>query len=104
MTTFSQRYGLKQVPRVVQIDTMSDELRSSIWNVFDEYVWSHDSFLCDGHGGMGTVDWLSRELWPHYFKKPIDSRPDDYVRPGAAAVCSAIRVASGRLHEINKGS
>ena len=75
MKTFSERKGLKPVSDIIQIDSMNEELRSSLWNTLDVALWSTDDFIYRHYGEPHIVP-LSRSLWFHYFKKPIDSRPD----------------------------
>jgi hypothetical protein len=74
MKSFSQRKGLKPVPEVAQVGTMSDELRNSLWNALDTIFWSTDGFIYGRHG-YGEIEEFSRALWSRYFKKPVDSRP-----------------------------
>lgn len=48
---------------------MNDDLRNGLWNVLDLVIWSKEGFL------LSRVEAFSRDLWFHYFKKPIDTRP-----------------------------
>ena len=72
MKRFSQRKGLKSVAEVIQIDSMSAELRNSLWNVLDVSLWSSSSPV--------PIRPFSERLWFFFFKKPIDSRPDTPYR------------------------
>jgi AbiJ N-terminal domain 4 len=74
MQSFSQRKGLKPVRDFVQIDGMSDDLRNGLWNVLDVAIWSDTEFLFTRHGA-GQIMPFSRDLWFHFFKRPIDRRP-----------------------------
>lgn len=85
MKTFSERKGLKPLSETIQISSMNEALRNSLWNVLDIQLWSTDGFLFRSHG-QPLIDGLSRTLWFRYFKKPIDSRPAH-----AHAILSAIR-------------
>jgi len=71
---FSQRKGYKPVSKIIQRDGVSDELRNTLWNILDLFVWQTRDFLYTQYGetGMGTY---STTLWLNYFKKPIDTRP-----------------------------
>ncbi len=71
---FSQRKGYKPVSQVIQTEGMSDELRNSIWNVLDVYVWK--GILAN----YSETSDFSRTLWGSYFKRPIDTLPT--YRPG----------------------
>jgi hypothetical protein len=73
---FSERKGHKAISRVIQKEGMNDELRSSLWNVLDLFVWRRDGFL-DQRYGTQNMENFSTALWFEYFKAPIDSRPDD---------------------------
>lgn len=75
MKTFSQRKGLKPISEIIQAASMDEDLRNSIWNALDMAIWSNPDFLFKLHGEPG-IEPFSRELWFDYFKKPMDSRPD----------------------------
>jgi hypothetical protein len=45
MKTFSERKGLKKVTETIQVDSMSDELRNSLWNVLHLFFWNTKGFL-----------------------------------------------------------
>lgn len=75
MKTFSERKGIKPIADVVQTTWMSDELRNSLWNVLAVAMWSTDDFMYRQYGQPGMQP-FSQALWFHYFKEPIDSRPD----------------------------
>jgi AbiJ N-terminal domain 4 len=60
MIKFSDRLGLTQAPQEIQIDSMNDDLRTSLWN------WVVEVIQYDG--GKRSVP----TLWRDYFKKPLD--------------------------------
>lgn len=72
---FSERIGIKPVETALQVQGMNDELRNSLWNVLDVFIWSKNNFLYRQYGS-GDIEEFSRRLWFHYFKKPMDSRPE----------------------------
>lgn len=76
MKTFSQRKGLKPISEIIQTTSMNEDLRNSIWNALDFAIWSKPNFLYSRHG-KPDIELFSRDLWFDYFKKPIDSRPDE---------------------------
>ena len=48
MKTFSERKGLKPVSEIIQIDSMNEALRNSLWNALDVALWSSEKFIyCD---------------------------------------------------------
>lgn len=74
---FSQRIGMRPVQTALQTGGMEDALRSSLWNVLDLYIWQRKGFLYQEYGrGLGAIDPFSKALWFHFFKKPIDTRPE----------------------------
>ncbi len=75
MKTFSERKGLKPVSEIIQIDSMNEALRNSLWNALDVALWSTVDFI-DRDYSEPHIQPLSRSIWFHYFKKPIDSRPN----------------------------
>jgi hypothetical protein len=74
MNSFSQRKGLKPIPEIIQLESMNDSLRNSLWNVLQELLWSGKYFL-DSSSIVPNIYSLSNALWFSYFKKPTDSRP-----------------------------
>ena len=74
MKRFSQRKGFKPVSDTIQVNGMSDELRNSIWNVLDVFLYQSDGFLYKQYGEPG-VDTFCSNLWFHFFKKPVDTIP-----------------------------
>jgi len=63
MTLFSQRKGLKPVRSAIQIDSMNEDLRNSLWNALMLFYFEDVNIKKD----------LLALLWVFYFKKPIDS-------------------------------
>lgn len=72
---FSQRIDITPVETALQTQGMNDALRNSLWNLLDVYIWSRGGFLYVQYGSP-DIEEFSRGLWFHYFKKPMDSRPD----------------------------
>lgn len=72
---FSERLGITTVESVLQVGEMNDDLRNSLWNVLDIFMWGSKNFVFSSYGQAGIFN-FSHDLWFHYFKKPVDSRPD----------------------------
>lgn len=72
---FSQRKGFKEINKIIQKDTMNDELRNSLWNVLELMIWNRNRFMHNEYG-IPIIDKYSTELWFSYFKKPIDTRKE----------------------------
>jgi hypothetical protein len=70
MKRFSQRIGAVEASSIIQLDTMSDALRNSIWN----FIVS----LCDdGESGWWRIAELSCQF---FFKAPVDELPPYNIR------------------------
>lgn len=72
---FSQKKGFTPVSEIIQVDGMSDELRNSLWNSLDQFLWSTKEFMRSDYGRAKMHD-FSRSLWFHFLKLPVDQRPD----------------------------
>lgn len=77
---FSERRGLKSVSEIIQVDTMTQELRNSLWNILSvnfllRYKES-SSFDYISYQGR-YVDEFTTYLWREYFKHPLDHRPQN---------------------------
>jgi hypothetical protein len=77
---FSQRNGLIQASEIIQSDSMSDELRNSLWSVLNLMVWT----LGNGEFSVNKTDFSTqggflKYIWFAYFKKPIDTIPRIYT-------------------------
>ncbi|MGI8787752.1 MAG: AbiJ-NTD4 domain-containing protein [Pyrinomonadaceae bacterium] len=63
---FSERKGYKEVSKIIQIDSISSNLRNLIWNALHVYIWDE-----------GTLESNYRpfftQLRHHYFKQRIDN-------------------------------
>ncbi|MBN3875588.1 MULTISPECIES: AbiJ-NTD4 domain-containing protein [unclassified Nostoc] len=76
--TFSQRRGLKPISEIIQIDSMNDDLRNSLWNVLSanfllEYS-EKSAFTSMRYSGI-DIDNFLKHLWENYFKHPLDNLP-----------------------------
>lgn len=76
---FSERKGFKDKAEIIQKDAINDELRNSLWNVLDLLIWQKERFMWTQYGNE-EMDEFSTALWFQYFKKPIDSRPNNSYR------------------------
>lgn len=83
MKSFSERKGIKPIKSVIQIDSMDDALRNSLWNALTIYDWNsakpvHPLRMRDPRSPSKREDVgiLVKRLWMHYFKEPIDTLGD----------------------------
>ncbi|MEM9486353.1 MAG: hypothetical protein AAGA83_21970 [Cyanobacteria bacterium P01_F01_bin.116] len=80
---FSQRIGLTPVSTALQVEDMSDDLRNSLWSILVLFIWNRPGFM---HRSAHREDIynFSRNLWIHYFKRPVDEiknvYPDDLLK------------------------
>ena len=91
MKSFSERKGLKSISETVQANSMTTELRNSLWNALHVAIWHEDGFLYGRQGGTGDIDAFSEILWFRYFKKPIDERPGYDYTDRAGQILKIIR-------------
>jgi hypothetical protein len=79
---FSQRKGFKPFSNEIQYESISEDLRNSLWNVLDIYIW-REKFHVDSRFTTfsSELDRFSIIIWINFFKKPIDTRPttDDRI-------------------------
>ncbi|MEB2263610.1 hypothetical protein LAV77_02270 [Priestia megaterium] len=66
---FSERMGIKPARSVIQLDSMDDDLKNSLWNVLYEHVFSE---LPMTFGEDGMIFSFFRGMYRNYFKKPVD--------------------------------
>jgi len=76
MELFSQKYGHKPVKSTIQVDSMDEDLRNSLWNAVDIFYLAklepHLSLKADDNEFM---ELFCIFLWRDYFKVPIDTIP-----------------------------
>lgn len=70
---FSQRIGITPLKTTIQINSMDEDLRNSLWNIFNIFFVSILSKRAE-------FKIFFTNLWINYFKKPIDSMPE-YFEP-----------------------
>ena len=69
---FSQRMGLTPVRQALQVDSMDEGLRNSLWNLLKLGVW--DSFLKWQHAYESLrVGRVFLRVWMNHFKNPVDT-------------------------------
>ena len=79
MALFSQRKGIQPLAKAIQRETIDDELRNRLWNGLKIALWDYwspaFSLGIQSDGGK-KVESVVRQIWMHYFKKPIDTMPE----------------------------
>ena len=66
---FSERNKLKDFSKIIQVDSMDEELRISLWNALDLLMF-HSERIDEGLPNEARYN-LFRYLWSNYFKKPM---------------------------------
>jgi hypothetical protein len=80
---FSERYGYKTARGAVQLDSIDNDLRTSLWNSLRLYIWNHVKYS-PGHpiyslsANNEEISDFCTDLWCDYFKKPLDDLDDDW--------------------------
>lgn len=77
--TFSQRKGLKRVRDALQVDSMDDALRNSLWNAMIDFYWrgiDHsdraDAMLASIFPRNASDYPIVKRLWSEHLKRRID--------------------------------
>jgi hypothetical protein len=79
---FSERQGIVPVEKIIQRESIDNELRNSLWSLLNIYYW--DSYNKNKYTMLERSDFvegsnmapLITRLWLHYFKKPVDTIPE----------------------------
>jgi len=74
---FSQRIGKRPFGKSLQLESIDDELRIGLWNVYSTHLIGQIS----GYRSYGTKSHLDDYfdfLWHEYYKLPIDTRYESY--------------------------
>ena len=68
---FSERIGKKKGKCELQVDSMDDDLRNSLWNMLVVHVFDQIYVTRSGSIGDNWIDFFDR-MWIDFFKRPID--------------------------------
>jgi len=60
---FSERKGYKSISDVIQLDSMDDNLRNSLWNVLDLLIWKEKTFIPSDPYVKPSIEIFSNLLW-----------------------------------------
>jgi hypothetical protein len=74
MTSFSHRHGYKPIKSIAQVESMDDDLRTSLWNELDTFYWktAKTQYSLEGSDNR-EIRLLLQELWSKYFVLPLDT-------------------------------
>ena len=81
MELFSHKYGYKPVKSIMQVQSMDDDLRNSLWNAVHIFYLSslEPQYVLESTKNRG-FHLFCRLLWRDYFKIPIDTIPEPCSR------------------------
>jgi hypothetical protein len=75
---FSQRVGITPIKSIIQIESIDDDLRNSLWNLITRHYLELLDYSKD-HGWVSNSDYkfIARNIWQDFYKEPIDTMPQD---------------------------
>jgi len=77
--SFSQRRGLKPTEKQIQLDSIDDDLKNSLWNCLLKVYWN--KFETEERGSWartGVQKSFSLKLWEEHYKRRIDQMPSSW--------------------------
>lgn len=72
---FSQRIGKKPIKSIFQIDSIDDDLRNRLWNVF--YMALERVDFTESSSRSSARHWFYNNLWKNFFNYPLNLLPID---------------------------
>lgn len=74
MVSFSQRMGIIPIKDSIQVNSMDDDLRVSLWNAVGGFFFPNleDHSAIRRHSSAAK---LLAQIWVNYFKQPLDDQP-----------------------------
>ncbi|MFI5113714.1 MAG: AbiJ-NTD4 domain-containing protein [Terriglobales bacterium] len=86
MAKFSERHGYKTARQTIQVDSISAELRNSLWSLMKMNIWDKAYYSHYGGGFILSesanpdLKALCERLWFAFFKRPLDTLDSDWRR------------------------
>ena len=76
---FSQKHGHKPVKQAIQLESMDDALKNSLWNALQSVIWdSHKSSTPYSYTKHSSLYEILCLYWKDYFKSPVDEIPKNF--------------------------
>jgi hypothetical protein len=72
---FSQRIGITPLAKEIQLESMDEELRNGLWNIYDTSILDKLTSIQVTKLGTSTRQYYNQTLWRDLFKKPVDEIP-----------------------------
>ena len=90
MALFSQRAGIRPLTKVIQRESIDDELKNALWTSFHQtfviaYAYEELSGIARHYPLQGELNTWRHALWTQFYKHPSDTKPSfkgtvDHVR------------------------
>lgn len=82
MSLFSQRKGITSLSKVIQKESLDEELKNCLWNVLTIIIWNKweqkDRITNRKNIYTVFVEKIVNDIWINYFKFPLDQKPNFY--------------------------
>lgn len=90
---FSKRMGIKPAKKSIQIESIDDELRNTLWSLLTIHYWKklRNRRGYENYIKPSNLDELFEALWIDYFKWPIDTIPTLFEGRGDSYGYSILR-------------
>jgi len=72
MERFSERYGYKKARDTIQLDSMDEALRNSLWNMLIIHYWKPAETDTKRSYDISVLTTL---IWRDFYKQPLDKKP-----------------------------
>lgn len=74
---FTQRIGLNPIQKLVQKESLDDDLRKSLWNAVTIVYWEYIKYSASSWGETKycNLNNMAIGIWANFFKEPIDTIP-----------------------------
>lgn len=77
---FSERHGYTPVRQIVQIESVDEALRNSLWSILKIHIWDkvHHSAYSTTFQINRSFETFCQRFWFRYFKLPLDTLNDEW--------------------------
>lgn len=72
---FSQRIGKTLWNKEIQLESIDEDLRNGLWNIYSLYILNKIDEEFSYTHNINPSSYFSNSLWHNYFKQPIDKIP-----------------------------
>jgi len=77
---FSERYGHTLAKSIIQIDSVDEALKNSLWSILKLHIWDHVQLSRYGStfNLNPEIETFCQRTWFSYYKLPLDTLEDDW--------------------------